>query len=233
LPRIQNAEVCIMTASIRFGPRRASASNIAAIGAAMFLLCGPIRAERPSEQEYLFPREGGIYVGADYYPEHWTPDRWETDLKMMQEAGFNVVRVAEFSWALFEPEEGKYEFDWLDRWLKLAAKYNIRAIIGTPTAIMPAWLARKYPDALELKVTAKRTVWGGRRHNCFSEENFRRLSDGIVRALAEHYAHHPAVVGWQIDNELGSADCHCDNCRRGFQAWLKHKYADLTGLNRA
>ena len=129
-------------------------------------------------QEYLFPKDGGIYVGVDYYPEHWPQERWETDLRMMNEAGFNVVRVAEFSWVLFEPEEGKYEFDWLDRWLKLADKHDIKVIVGTPTAIMPAWLARKYPEALEMKSTGQRTVWGGRRHNCYSDKDYRRLSEG-------------------------------------------------------
>src|SRR5687767_10706015 len=112
---------------------------------ALYAAASAAQAQRPSAEEYLFPKDDGIYVGADYYPEHWPRDRWETDLRMMKEAGFNIVRVAEFSWISFEPEEGRYEFDWLDRWLKLAAKYDIKVIVGTPTAIMPAWLARKYP----------------------------------------------------------------------------------------
>jgi beta-galactosidase len=191
------------------------------------------RAERPSEQEYLFPQDGGIYVGADYYPEHWPQERWETDLTMMKDAGFNVVRVAEFSWILFEPEEGKYDFAWLDRWLKLADGYGIKVIIGTPTAIMPAWLARKYPEALEMKADGQRTVWGGRRHNCYSDADYRRLSETIVRQLARHYAGNHSIIGWQIDNEIGSADCRCEKCQRNFQKWLKKKYGDLAELNRA
>ncbi|HEX2473389.1 MAG TPA: beta-galactosidase [Lacipirellulaceae bacterium] len=190
-------------------------------------------AQRPSAQEFLFPTDGGVYVGVDYYPEHWPQERWETDLGMMREADFNIVRVAEFSWVLFEPEEGKYEFDWLDQWLSLAQKHGIKVIVGTPTAIMPAWLARKYPEALELKSTGKRTVWGGRRHNCFSDKDYRRLSEAIVREIAQHYAKHPAVVGWQIDNEFGNADCHCEKCRDNFRRWLNKKYRDLPELNRA
>ncbi|HJQ80798.1 MAG TPA: beta-galactosidase, partial [Lacipirellulaceae bacterium] len=190
-------------------------------------------SQRPSAEEYLFPNDSGIYVGVDYYPEHWPQDRWETDLRMMREADFNIVRVGEFSWVLFEPEEGKYQFDWLGRWLALAEKHGIKVIVGTPTAIMPAWLAHKYPEALEMKPSGKRTVWGGRRHNCFSDKDYRRLSDAIVRELAQHYAKHPAVVGWQIDNEFGDADCHCEKCRANFQRWLKEKYGDLAELNRA
>src|SRR3989337_3277848 len=121
----------------RLQARFRSVTQAIAVVAAMLALGIPCRAERPSEKEYLFPKDGGVYVGADYYPEHWPQERWETDLKMMKEAGFNIVRVAEFSWILFEPEEGRYEFDWLDRWLKLAGKYDIKVIVGTPTAIMP------------------------------------------------------------------------------------------------
>ncbi len=174
-----------------------------------------------------------MYVGADYYPEHWPEERWETDLRMMKEAGFNIVRVAEFSWVLFEPEEGEYQFDWLDRWMKLAQKYDIHVIMGTPTAIMPAWLARKYPEALELRGNGQRTVWGGRRNNCFSDEDFHRLALGVVRAQAEHYANNSAVVGWQVDNELGKADCRCEKCRANFQRWLQKKYRSLDELNHA
>ena len=95
--------------------------------------------------------------------------------RMMKEAGFNIVRVAEFSWVLFEPSEGEFDFSWLDRWLELAEKHDMKVIIGTPTAIMPAWLAKKYPDALSQKADGTRTVWGGRRHNCFSDADYRRL----------------------------------------------------------
>jgi beta-galactosidase len=189
-------------------------------------------AQRPTDK-FLFPEDDGIYVGADYYPEHWPEDRWSTDLAMMKQAGFNIVRVAEFSWVLFEPEEGKYEFEWLDRWLKLAHEQGIRVIIGTPTAIMPAWLARKYPEALEKRATGLRTVWGGRRHNCFSNPDYRRLAEGVVRAQAEHYGENPAVVGWQIDNEFGSADCRCEQCQASFQKWLAARYGSLDELNRA
>ena len=90
-------------------------------------------AQSPPNSHGLFTVDGKMPVGVDYYPEHWPEERWETDLQLMKEAGFNIVRVGEFSWVLFEPEEGKYEFDWLDRWLKLADKYGIKVILGTPT----------------------------------------------------------------------------------------------------
>src|ERR1035437_1447003 len=89
-----------------------------------------------------------MYIGVDYYPEHWPRKRWPRDAALMQKAGFNVVRLAEFSWVNLEPEEGRFEFDWLDDALRILAKRDIQAILGTPTAVMPAWLARKYPETL-------------------------------------------------------------------------------------
>jgi beta-galactosidase len=183
--------------------------------------------------KFLFPNGKEIYVGADYYPEHWPEDRWETDLQLMKEAGFNVVRVGEFSWVLFEPKDGEFDFSWLDRWFDLAEKYEIKVIIGTPTAIIPAWLARKYPETLSQKADGTRTVWGGRRHNCFSDADYHRLSDRVVRKIAEHYKSRPNLVGWQIDNEFGVTDCRCAKCEVGFQKWLEARYGSLDELNRA
>jgi beta-galactosidase len=197
------------------------------------LATSSVGAAEPPASKYLLPGGDKIYVGVDYYPEHWPEERWETDLRMMKEAGFNVVRVGEFSWVLFEPSEGEFDFSWLDRWLELAKKYDIHVILGTPTAIMPAWMAKAYPEALSQKADGTRTVWGGRRHNCFSDENYRRLCERIVQKMGEHYAHHPSVVGWQIDNELGGNDCRCDKCRANFQAWLKSRYRSLDDINRA
>jgi len=181
--------------------------------------------------------KNGVYVGTAYYPEHWPKERWEADLKLMQEAEFNVIRVAEFAWVNLEPSEGTFEFEWLDHFLDLAESHNMHVILGTPTAIMPAWLAKTYPDALAMKPDGTRIVWGGRRHNCFSNEMYRRLAKRITSTMAHHFAKHPAVVGWQIDNELGDniggTDCRCDQCRTGFQQWLRGKYETLDELNRA
>lgn len=38
----------------------------------------------------------------------------ETDAEMMVKANIKVIRIGEFAWSLYEPEEGKYEFDWMD-----------------------------------------------------------------------------------------------------------------------
>ena len=166
-------------------------------------------------------------------PEHWPEERWETDLRMMHEAGFNVVRVAEFSWVLFEPSEGEFEFDWLDRWLELAEKYDIKVIVGTPTAIMPAWLAKKYPEALSQKADGTRTVWGGRRHNCFSDEDYRRLSERSRpqngRALRRPPARHRLADRQRIRQQR----LPLRQVPRRLSGVAQDKYGDLDELNRA
>ena len=124
-----------------------------------------------------------MYIGVDYYPEHWPRERWETDARLMKEAGFNVVRLAEFAWVDMEPREGQFDFAWLDDAIKLLARYGIDVILGTPTAVMPAWVAQKYPQALRTKADGTQIVWGGRKHNCFSNADYRRLS------AADHAGH--------------------------------------------
>ncbi|OHB64268.1 MAG: hypothetical protein A2Y77_04415 [Planctomycetes bacterium RBG_13_62_9] len=174
-----------------------------------------------------------MYIGVDYYPEHWPRDRWETDVKLMKEAGFNTVRLAEFAWIDMEPREGQYEFGWLDDAVKLLGRYDMNVILGTPTAVMPAWVARKYPDALRTKADGTHIVWGGRKHNCYSNSDYRLLSKRMTRAMAEHFAKTPNVIGWQIDNEFGGEACHCGTCLADFQAWLREKYGTLETLNEA
>jgi len=174
-----------------------------------------------------------MYIGADYYPEHWPRNRWETDARLMKKAGFNVVRLAEFSWVMLEPEEGRYEFDWLDDAINVLGRQGISVILGTPTAVMPAWLARKYPNALAVQNTGQRIVWGLRKNNCFTNGAYRLLSERITRAMAGHYHNNPRVIGWQTDNEINGPHCYCDTCRAEWQDWLRARYGSLQTLNQA
>lgn len=179
------------------------------------------------------PATGAMLIGVDYYPEHWPRERWETDVRLMKEAGFNTVRLAEFSWIKMEPIEGQFDFGWLDGAVALLARHNMNVILGTPTAVMPAWVARKYPETLRKESDGTRIVWGGRKHNCFSSGTYRLLSARITRAMAEHFAGLPNIIGWQTDNEFGGGECHCETCLAEFQDWLRNKYGTLDALNRA
>jgi len=196
------------------------------------LVSAQSKSPKPKMQD-ANPPDREMYIGTDYYPEHWPKQRWETDIKLMKEAGFNIVRLAEFSWINMEPAEGQFEFDWLDEVLELLDRYDIYAILGTPTAVMPAWCQRKYPETLAMKADGTRIVWGGRKNNCFTSGTYRLLSERITRAMAEHFADTPNVIGWQTDNEFGGTDCRCPTCRSQFQDWLRKKYGSLEELNRA
>jgi len=187
--------------------------------------------DRPSPTADTFSEDGHIYIGADYYPEHWPKERWETDARLMQEAGFNVVRLAEFSWVWLEPAEGSYRFDWLDEILALLDRHGIKAVLGTPTASMPAWVARKYPEVLAIQENGQRRTWGSRKDYSLSSGTYRLLSERITRAMAEHFATTPNVIGWQTDNEFAGPQDFSETSRIDFQDWLRGKYETLETLN--
>ena len=174
-----------------------------------------------------------FYVGVDYYPEHWYSEQWETYADQMKAASFNVVRLAEFAWVLMEPEEGRFDFDWLDSAISILDKRGISVILGTPTAAMPAWIKHKYPETLASSDGVKRDSWGVRKNNCFTSGAYRLLSERITRAMAEHFTGHPAVIGWQTDNEIDWPVCRCNTCVREFHVFLRDKYGSIDGLNRA
>jgi beta-galactosidase len=173
-----------------------------------------------------------FYFGVDYYPEQWPEERWPVDARLMAEAGVNVVRLAEFAWSLLEPGPDRFDFGWLDRALEVLQGRGIRAVLGTPTASPPPWVMAMLPDAFRVLPSGHRQTYGNRRQYCPTHPGYRERGCIITQAMAEHYAQHPAVLGWQIDNEL-SGHCHCAICKKGFQAWLKRKYGSLDALNAA
>ncbi|MHA6485041.1 beta-galactosidase [Paenibacillus sp. strain BS8-2] len=172
--------------------------------------------------------------GACYYPEHWPEERWPEDARMMREAGFTMVRLAEFAWSKFERREGDYDFDWLDRSLEILSSNGIRATLGTPTATPPKWLMDKHPDIYMKDYYGRVRGYGNRRHYCYNNETYHGYVAGIVERMANHFANNKAVAAWQIDNEFGCNEttrCYCENCRDGFRLWLSEKYGNIDALN--
>lgn len=172
-------------------------------------------------------------MGVCYYPEHWPESIWLEDLERMKEAGISTVRVAEFAWSIIEPEEGTFCFGFFDRFLDLCEKKDMKVIMGTPTATPPAWLTEKYPEVLNADRNGILLRHGCRRHYNYNSAVYQRLCSRIVEQMASHYGPHPAVCGWQIDNEL---NCETDEFnseadQKAFRCFLKEKYGTLDKLN--
>lgn len=176
-----------------------------------------------------------ITLGVCYYPEHWPESEWEGDLKRMLASGIETVRVAEFAWSLIEAEEGVFNYDFFDRFLSLAESVGMKVIFCTPTATPPAWLTEKYPEVLNTTTEGVPFRHGFRRHYNYNSPKYRELTERIVEKSAAHYAGHPAVVGWQIDNELNCeiAEFYSESDAAAFRTFLKKKYGTLEELNKA
>ncbi|KAB7743631.1 beta-galactosidase [Nostocoides sp. F2B08] len=176
-----------------------------------------------------------IAFGGDYNPEQWPREVWDEDVRLMQEAGVNIVTLGVFSWAHLEPRPGELRFDWLDEVIDLLHAGGIAVDLATATASPPPWLAHRHPEMLP--VTAEGvTLWtGGRQAYCPSSPVYREHSHRIVRALAERYGSHPAVVMWHVNNEIGCHNvlCYCDESARAFRSWLEVRYGSVEALNEA
>lgn len=174
-----------------------------------------------------------ITLGVCYYPEHWRSDLWESDLQRMKEHGISVIRIAEFAWNKFEPEEGVYTFDFFDEFMEVASKQDMKVIFCTPTATPPAWMSQKYPEILNADINGVLYRHGQRRHYSYNSPVYREFTRVIVEKLAEHYCSHPSIIGWQIDNELNceTDKFYSESDHKAFREFLKDKYKTLDSLN--
>ncbi len=173
-----------------------------------------------------------ILYGAAYYHEYMPYDRLEEDVQMMQEAGLSVVRVGESTWSLFEPQEGKFEFAWMDRIIDRLHKAGIKVILGTPTYSIPAWMALKHPELFVERLNGTKSSYGIRQNFDITNPTYLFYSERIIRKLMEHYAKHPAIIGFQVDNETGTYGAANYDYFRGFVDYLKNKYRTTDTLNK-
>ncbi len=175
-----------------------------------------------------------MYLGVDYYPEHWDIDMIDEDLSGIVEMGANIIRIGEFAWHMMEREEGKYDFSFFDMVIDKAKEYGLNIMFGTPTATFPAWLVKKHPSILSEDEYGHIRIFGGRRQYCFNSEIYWEYSKRIVTKLVGHYRDEEAIIAWQIDNEFGhegSDMCYCSKCQTKFQEFLRNKYKTIDKLN--
>ena len=176
-----------------------------------------------------------LNLGTCYYPEHWDRSLWEEDLNRMLDAGIGTVRVAEFAWNLFEPQDGCFTYEFFDEFLDAAHSLGMKVIFSTPSATPPAWLTEKYPEVLNARMDGVLYRHGMRRHYNYNSPKYREYVSRIVDKIGAHYAAHPAIIGWQIDNEINceTSEFYSDSDTAAFRSFLKKKYETLDALNQA
>ena len=171
--------------------------------------------------------------GGDYNAEQWLDrsDILAEDIRLMKKAGVNVVTLGVFSWSMYEPQEGEFHFEWLDKIMDDMYSNGIYVILATPSAGKPPWLIKKYPDIMRTRADRTRLLYGERENHCNSNIVFREKVYKIDSLLAERYHNHPELIMWHISNEM-YGECHCDDCQNNFRKWLKNKYGTIDNLNK-
>lgn len=176
-----------------------------------------------------------LSLGTCYYPEHWDRSLWAEDLDRMLTLGIYTIRVFEFAWNIVEPHEGKFSFELFDSFLDLAAQKGMKVIMCTPTATPPAWLTEKYPEVLNADMNGHLYYHGHRRHYNYTSPVYHEKTRIICEKLGERYGNHPAIVGWQIDNEINCEENRffAQTDHAAFREWLRERFGTLDALNAA
>lgn len=214
------------------------------VAAAAFVLVSGVGAQTANEParqpETDFPT---VLYGAAYYNEYMPGDqqaRLEKDVALMKAAGLNVVRMGESTWSLWEPEDGVFEYAWMDRIVDAMGKAGIKVILGTPTYSIPAWMAHQHPEILADRIPAGtfggKAVPGtyGMRQNMDTDSPaYRFYAERLIRHIVAHYKDNPNVIGWQLDNETASYGAANRDVFIGFQHHLEKKFGTPENLSQA
>jgi beta-galactosidase len=173
-----------------------------------------------------------VLYGAAYYPEYMPYERLDKDVELMKQAGISVVRMGESSWGLWEPEDGRFEYAWMDRVVDQMHKAGIKVIMGTPTYSIPAWMYKKHPEIVMTRLDGRTITYGMRQNADLLNPTYRFYCERIIRKLSEHYKDNPAVIGWQIDNETPPGGAANKDVQDGFVEYLQHKFKSVDELNK-
>ncbi|HEV2575591.1 MAG TPA: beta-galactosidase [Acidobacteriaceae bacterium] len=174
-----------------------------------------------------------ILYGAAYYHEYEPYERLDDDVRLMKQAGLNVVRMGESTWSLWEPEDGHFEYAWMDRVVNAMGKAGIKVILGTPTYSIPTWLYHEHPEILARPLGGAPVFYGMRQNMDISDPTYRQYSERLIQHLVEHYRDNPYVIGWQVDNETSSYGASNPEVFQGFVDHLKRKFGTPQKMNEA
>jgi beta-galactosidase len=173
-----------------------------------------------------------ILYGVAYYHEYMPNERLDEDIRLMKEAGISVVRLGESSWSLFEPREGEFEFAWMDRVIDKMNQAGIKVILGTPTYSIPAWMWHKHPEVLLEFQKGDKAYYGIRQNMNITNPTYLFYCERIIRKMMDHFAKHPAIIGYQVDNETTARGVNNYNYQVGFVDYLKKKFQTPQNLNK-
>jgi beta-galactosidase len=189
----------------------------------ILLFSAVAKAEKPAMDTILY--------GASYYHEYMPYDRLEQDVELMQKAGITVVRLGESTWSSWEPREGEFQFAWMERIINRLHQAGIKVILGTPTYSIPPWLYHKYPEILVTRLGGEKAFYGPRQNMDITHPTYLYYAERIIRQVVSHFKDHPAVIGYQIDNETSSYGTAGRNVQLSFVDYLKKKFGSTQRLN--
>ena len=173
-----------------------------------------------------------VLYGAAYYTEYMPYDRLDRDVQLMQQAGISVVRMGESSWGLWEPQDGRFEYAWMDRVIDRMQKAGIKVILGTPTYSLPAWMYKEHPEIFITRFGGQTITFGLRQNTDLMNPIYRSYSERVIRKLLEHYKNNTTVIGWQIDNETSAGGAANPDVQAGFVNYLQKKFQTVDELNK-
>jgi beta-galactosidase len=222
--------------------------SIAFTGLVLFLFVATVSVSEESRSSFSANKMESVLYGVAYYPEYMPYDRLDQDVEMMQRAGITVVRVGESTWSSWEPRDGDFQFAWMQRVLDRLHQAGIKAILGTPTYSIPTWLYKNHPEILLTRNGTAAPLsdpydptyppsltpgyYGPRQNYDFLNPYFRQHAERVIREIVSHFRDHPAVIGYQIDNETGPTGVSSSYMNAAFLDHLKQKYKTPDTINK-
>ena len=223
-----------------FSLLRSSSSRLLSFSLAMTAVFTAASAQAPATAASTATepvKMSNVLYGAAYYNEYMPadlqPGRLDKDVALMKAAGITVVRMGESTWSLWEPEDGKFEYAWMDRIVDAMGKAGIKVILGTPTYSIPTWLYHDHPEILARPLGGTYVGYGMRQNMDTDNPIYRARAERLIRNMVAHYRENPNVIGWQIDNETSSYGASNADVFAGFVNHLKKKFGTTDNLNKA
>jgi beta-galactosidase len=214
----------------------------------LVLFVTAVSPARASAQKFAPDKMDTVLYGVAYYPEYMPYDRLDKDITLMRKAGISVVRVGESTWSSWEPREGEFQLAWMQRILDRLHQAGIKAILGTPTYSIPTWLYKQHPEIVLTRNGTSPPLgdpyqptypsslipggYGPRQNYDFLNPYFQQRAERVIREIISHFKDHPAVIGYQIDNETGPTGASSPYMEAEFLRRLKEKFRTPDEINR-